>query len=161
MCLTLPRVLITMVGIEKVIPTLGDLEVFLQLLARSATGERMNPYNTIWTGVTPGDGPEEFHVILLDNGRTKVLADEVSRSTLQCIRCGACLNQCPVIVRPAATPTVDLQRSDRRDPDTAAPESRTLAVAAVCVIAVRRVLRGVSGQDQHSGNSDPSETASG
>jgi len=96
MCLTLPRVLITLVGIEKVIPKLEDLEVFLQLLARSATGERMNPYNTIWTGVTPGDGPEEFHVILLDNGRTKVLADEVSRSTLQCIRCGACLNQCPV-----------------------------------------------------------------
>ena len=96
MCLTLPRVLITLVGIEKVIPRLDDLEVFLQLLPRSATGERMNPYNTIWTGVTPGDGPGEFHVILLDNGRTRVLADEVSRSTLHCIRCGACLNQCPV-----------------------------------------------------------------
>ena len=96
MCLTLPRVLITMAGIEKVVPTLQDLEVFLQLLPRSATGERMNPYNTIWTGVTPGDGPEEFHVILLDNGRTKVLADPVSRETLHCIRCAACLNACPV-----------------------------------------------------------------
>ena len=71
MCLTLPQVLITMAGIEKVVPTLQDLEVFLQLLPRSATGERMNPYNTIWTGVTPGDGPQEFHIILLDNGRTK------------------------------------------------------------------------------------------
>ena len=96
MCLTLPRVLITVVGIEKVIPRMQDLEVFLQLLPRSATGERMNPYNTIWHGVSAGDGPQEFHVVLLDNGRTRVLADEQSRSTLQCIRCGACLNQCPV-----------------------------------------------------------------
>jgi L-lactate dehydrogenase complex protein LldF len=56
----------------------------------------MNPYNSIWTGVTKGDGPQEFHVILLDNGRTKVLADEESRSTLHCIRCAACLNACPV-----------------------------------------------------------------
>ncbi len=96
MCVSLPRVLISVVGIEKVIPKFEDLEVFLQLLPRSATGERMNPYNSIWTGVTPGDGPQEFHVILLDNGRTKVLADSVSRETLDCIRCGACLNACPV-----------------------------------------------------------------
>ena len=96
MCVTLPKVLISLVGIEKIVPTFGDLEVFLQLLARSATGERMNPYNSIWTGVTPGDGPEEFHVVLLDNGRTDVLADEESRATLNCIRCGACLNICPV-----------------------------------------------------------------
>jgi len=96
MCVTLPDVLITMFGIEKIIPAFDDLEVFLQLLPRSATGERMNPYNSIWTGVTEGDGPKEFHVILLDNGRTKILADEVSRETLHCIRCAACLNACPV-----------------------------------------------------------------
>ena len=96
MCLTLPRVLITMAGIEKIVPTRQDLEVFLQLLPRSATGERMNPYNSVWTGVVPGDGPQEFHVVLLDNGRTEVLKDEEARSTLACIRCGACLNQCPV-----------------------------------------------------------------
>jgi L-lactate dehydrogenase complex protein LldF len=96
MCVTLPKVLISMVGIEKIVPTFGDLEVFLQLLARSATGERMNPYNSIWTGVTPGDGPEEFHVVLIDNGRTGVLDDAESRATLTCIRCGACLNICPV-----------------------------------------------------------------
>jgi L-lactate dehydrogenase complex protein LldF len=96
MCLTLPRVLITMLGIEKIVPAFQDLEVFLQLLPRSATGERMNPYNTIWTGVTPGDGPEEFHVVLLDNGRTRVLADPEARDTLHCIRCAACLNACPV-----------------------------------------------------------------
>jgi len=96
MCVTLPEVLITLIGIEKVIPTFNDLEVFLQTLPRSATGERMNPYNSLWTGVTPGDGPQAFHIILLDNGRTKLLHDELERETLQCIRCGACLNACPV-----------------------------------------------------------------
>ena len=96
MCVTLPEVLITLVGIEKVIPRWQDLEVFLQTLPRSATGERMNPYNSIWTGVTPGDGPREFHVVLLDNGRTRVLRNERTRETLDCIRCGACLNACPV-----------------------------------------------------------------
>ena len=96
MCLTLPDVLITLVGIEKIIPTFADLEVFLQTLPRSATGERMNPYNSIWTGVTPGDGPQHFHIILLDNGRTRLLADQLERETLQCIRCAACLNACPV-----------------------------------------------------------------
>jgi L-lactate dehydrogenase complex protein LldF len=96
MCVSLPKVLISLVGIEKVIPRFQDLEVFLQLLPRSATGERMNPYNSLWTGVTQSDGPQEFHVILLDNGRTNVLADAESRDTLDCIRCGACLNVCPV-----------------------------------------------------------------
>jgi L-lactate dehydrogenase complex protein LldF len=96
MCLTLPRTLITVAGIDKVVPRFTDLEVFLQTLPRSATGERMNPYNSIWTGVTPGDGPQEFHVVLLDNGRSDVLADKESRQTLQCIRCGACQNACPV-----------------------------------------------------------------
>ena len=70
--------------------------MFVQTLPRSATGERMNPYNSIWTGITPGDGPQEFHVILLDNGRTGVLAQEEGREALDCIRCGACLNACPV-----------------------------------------------------------------
>ncbi|HEX4065357.1 MAG TPA: LutB/LldF family L-lactate oxidation iron-sulfur protein [Acidobacteriaceae bacterium] len=96
MCLTLPDVLISIAGIEKVIPTFQDLEVFLQLLPRSATGERMNPYNSLWTGVHRGDGPQHFHVVLLDNGRTKILADQEARQTLHCIRCAACLNTCPV-----------------------------------------------------------------
>jgi L-lactate dehydrogenase complex protein LldF len=98
-CTTLPRTLITVLGIEKLVPTPEDLEVFLQLLPRSSTGERMNPYTSLWTGVTPGDGPEEFHVVLLDNGRTDVLADEIGRQTLACIRCSACLNVCPVYQR--------------------------------------------------------------
>jgi L-lactate dehydrogenase complex protein LldF len=99
MCLTLPRTLITIMGIEKVLPTFTDLEVFLQLLPRSSTGERMNPYTSMWTGITPGDGPQEFHLVLLDNGRTNVLADEVGRQALHCIRCSACLNICPVYSR--------------------------------------------------------------
>ncbi|HWG17419.1 MAG TPA: 4Fe-4S dicluster domain-containing protein, partial [Acidobacteriaceae bacterium] len=73
-----------------------DLEVFLQLLPRSATGERMNPYNSIWTGVDSKDGPRNFHIVLMDNARTEVLADEEARQTLHCIRCGACQNACPV-----------------------------------------------------------------
>lgn len=96
MCLTLPDALITVAGIEKVIPSFRDLEVFLQLLPRSATGERMNPYNSLWTGVHAGEGPQQFHIVLLDNGRTRILADQEARQTLHCIRCGACLNTCPV-----------------------------------------------------------------
>jgi L-lactate dehydrogenase complex protein LldF len=99
MCLTLPDTLITVMGIEKVIPTWRDLEVFLQLLPRSSTGERMNPYTSMWTGVTPGDGPRNVHLVLLDNGRTATLADQVGRDALHCIRCSACLNVCPVYQR--------------------------------------------------------------
>ncbi|HET7571212.1 MAG TPA: LutB/LldF family L-lactate oxidation iron-sulfur protein [Gaiellaceae bacterium] len=99
MCTTLPPVLVTVVGIEKLVPRFADLEVFLQLLPRSATGERMNPYTSLWTGVADGDGPQELHVVLLDNGRTRVLADEVGRQALRCIRCSACLNVCPVYTR--------------------------------------------------------------
>ena len=73
--------------------------MFLQLLPRSSTGERMNPYTSLWSGVTPGDGPQTFHLVLLDNGRTDVLADEVGRQTLRCIRCSACMNVCPVYER--------------------------------------------------------------
>jgi L-lactate dehydrogenase complex protein LldF len=99
MCTTLPPVLVSVIGIEKLLPRFADLEVFLQLLPRSSTGERMNPYTSLWTGVTPGDGPQELHVVLLDNGRTRVLEDEVGRQALHCIRCSACLNVCPVYSR--------------------------------------------------------------
>jgi L-lactate dehydrogenase complex protein LldF len=99
MCTTLPQVLITLMGIEKVLPEWRDLEVMLQLLPRSSTAERMNPYTSIWTGVRAGDGPQEFHLVLLDAGRTDVLADAVGRQALHCIRCSACLNACPVYSR--------------------------------------------------------------
>ena len=96
MCLTLPKTLITVMGIEKLVPSWRDLEVFLQLLPRSSTGERMNPYTSMWTGATEG---QDFHLVLLDNGRTATLADPRGRSALRCIRCSACLNVCPVYER--------------------------------------------------------------
>jgi iron-sulfur cluster protein len=99
MCTTLADTVISLVGIDKLIPEYGDLEVFLQLLARSATGERMSPYVSSWTGVTAGDGPRHVHVVLLDNGRSSALADPVGRQALRCIRCAACLNVCPVYER--------------------------------------------------------------
>ncbi|HJQ27790.1 MAG TPA: lactate utilization protein B, partial [Rubrobacter sp.] len=99
MCTTLPPVLVTLMGIEKIIPSWRDFEVFMQLLPRSSTAERMNPYTSFWTGVSEGDGPQEFHLVLMDNGRTDVLADEIGRQALGCIRCSACLNVCPVYER--------------------------------------------------------------
>jgi L-lactate dehydrogenase complex protein LldF len=99
MCLTLPDTLITVMGLEKVLPSWADLAVFMQLLPRSSTGERMNPYTSMWTGVTPGDGPQQFHLVLVDNGRTAALADQTGRQVLHCIRCSACLNVCPVYER--------------------------------------------------------------
>ena len=132
MCTTLPEVLVTVMGIEKVLPEWRDLEVFLQLLPRSSTAERMNPYTSLWTGVREGDGPREFHLVLLDNGRTDVLADEVGRQALHCIRCSACLNVCPVYSRTGgAGLRVGLSRADRRDPDAAAARAGRGADAAV------------------------------
>jgi L-lactate dehydrogenase complex protein LldF len=96
MCTTLPTTLVTVMGIEKVVAEWADLEVLLQLLPRSATGERMNPYTSLWTGVRAGDGPSAFHLVLLDAGRTRALADPVGRPALRCIRCSACINVCPV-----------------------------------------------------------------
>ena len=99
MCLTMPETLISVMGIEKLVPKFQDLEVFLQLLPRSSTGERMNPYTSLWSGVTEGDGPQNFHIVLLDNGRTAALSNEIGREALKCIRCSACLNVCPVYER--------------------------------------------------------------
>jgi L-lactate dehydrogenase complex protein LldF len=98
---TCPRVHIALIGIEKVIPRLEDLPVFLKLLARAATGQTLSVYTTLITGPCRAgerDGPEAFHLVLLDNGRSKILATPF-RESLQCIRCGACLNACPVYRR--------------------------------------------------------------
>jgi L-lactate dehydrogenase complex protein LldF len=98
---TCPRVHVAIMGIEKVIPRFSDLPVFLKLLARAATGQTLSVYTTIITGPRqPGemDGPDEFHLVLLDNGRSRILATPF-RESLQCIRCGACLNACPVYRR--------------------------------------------------------------
>jgi L-lactate dehydrogenase complex protein LldF len=96
---SLPRVHVAVMGIEKVIPALQDLDVFLKLLSRSASGQKMCSYVSLLTGVKSSaleEGPDEFHVVMVDNGRIKMLADEHLRESLYCIRCGACLNVCPV-----------------------------------------------------------------
>jgi L-lactate dehydrogenase complex protein LldF len=153
MCLTLPRTLITVMGIEKVVPRWADLGVFLQLLPRSSTGERMNPYTSLWTGVTPGDGPQEFHLVLLDNGRTAVLADEVGREALHCIRCSACLNVCPVYERTGGhaygsvypgpigavlSPQLTGSAGQAQDPNASLPYASTLCGACydACPVAI-------------------------
>ena len=151
MCTTLPPVLDDRArDREARAVASGDLEVFLQLLPRSSTGERMNPYTSLWTGVTPGDGPQEFHVVLLDNGRTRVLADEVGRQALHCIRCSACLNVCPVYARTGGHaygsvypgPIGAILTPQLRGVENA----KSLPYAS---IAVRRLLRGLPGQDRH------------
>lgn len=94
-----PKTHIAIVGIEKVLPSINDLALFWPLLATFGTGQRITSYNSIISGPRqPGenDGPEEMYVILLDNGRTNILANEKARESLYCIRCGACLNACPV-----------------------------------------------------------------
>jgi L-lactate dehydrogenase complex protein LldF len=95
----LPKVLISLLGIEKILPRMEDLALFLPLLAVSGTGQALTCYNSLYGGPRqPGesDGPEEYHVVLLDNRRTELLADAEQRDALHCIRCGACLNVCPI-----------------------------------------------------------------
>lgn len=98
LCTTSPRVHVALVGIEKIIPRFEDLAVFLRLLGRSGTGQKLTVYTSLLTGPRRAgeDGPDEMHVVLVDNGRTAALADEKMREALYCIRCGACLNACPV-----------------------------------------------------------------
>lgn len=96
---TLPRIHLALMGIEKVIPSFDDLAIFLKILARSATGQKMSSYVSFITGPRrrgETDGAEEFHLVILDNGRSRILADEEMRESLYCLRCGACLNVCPV-----------------------------------------------------------------
>ena len=102
MVTSLPRIHVALMGVEKVIPSMTDLMVFLAILARSATGQKLSSYTTLVRGPRRAgelEGPEEFHLILLDNGRTDVLSDRVGRQALRCIRCSACLNVCPVYER--------------------------------------------------------------
>jgi L-lactate dehydrogenase complex protein LldF len=95
----LPKVMVTLMGIEKIVPRLEDLALFLPMLATAGAGQALTGYNSFYGGPRqPGepDGPQEFHVVLLDNGRTRLLADAEQRDALHCIRCGACLNVCPI-----------------------------------------------------------------
>jgi L-lactate dehydrogenase complex protein LldF len=150
MCLTLPQTLISVTGIEKIVPTTADLEVMLQLLPRSSTGERMNPYTSMWTGVTPGDGPQEVHVVLVDNGRSAALADTAGRGVLRCIRCAACMHTCPIYERvgghaygsvypgPIGSVLTPQLRGLSSDIDRSLPYASTLcgACAEVCPVKI-------------------------
>ncbi|HEY6763049.1 MAG TPA: LutB/LldF family L-lactate oxidation iron-sulfur protein [Baekduia sp.] len=170
MCTTLPDTLITVMGIEKVLPRLEDLGVMLRLLPRSSTGERMNPYTSLWTGVRDDDGPRDFHLVLLDAGRTDVLADEVGRQALHCIRCSACLNVCPVYERTGGHAYGDTypgpigailapQLHGMSGPTTTLPWASSLcgACADVCPVGIDIPgvlihLRGRVVEDARSGN---------
>ena len=102
LCTSAPRIHVGITGMEKVIPSMQDLAVFLRLLPRSATGQRITSYVSMVTGPRRDDdedGPEEFHLVIVDNGRSNLLRDPALRESLYCIRCGACLNVCPVYQR--------------------------------------------------------------
>jgi L-lactate dehydrogenase complex protein LldF len=99
MCTSLPRIHMALMGMEKVVPALEDMAVMLRLLPRAATGQRITSYTTFVSGPRRSreeDGPDEFHLVIMDNGRSKLLANPELRESLYCIRCGACLNTCPV-----------------------------------------------------------------
>ncbi|REF00217.1 lactate utilization protein B [Thermomonospora umbrina] len=158
MCVTLPRTLICLIGIEQVVATWEDMEVLLQLLPRASTGERMTPYVNTWTGVSPADGPRDLHVVLLDNGRTAALADEVGRAALRCIRCSACLPVCPVYERtgghaygaggsvlsgPIGAVWTPLTRGVERAAEASLPYASTLCGACADVCPVKIDLPGI------------------
>ena len=150
MCTTLPQVLVTVMGIEKLVPAFADLEIFLQLLPRSSTGERMNPYTSLWTGVTSGDGPQELHIVLLDAGRTRS-AGRRGRAR------GAALHSLQRVPQRVsglhahgwACVRLRVSGADRRDPHAAAARHRARSVVAVRVEPLRRLLRGLPGEDRH------------
>ena len=152
MCLTLPETLISVVGIEKVIGRFSDLKVFFQLLARSATGERMSPYTSVWNGVTAGDGPSQFHLVLLDNGRSASLADRVGRQALRCIRSRRASMSARSTNASVDTPTARFTR-DRwcrhRAPAERGRHRPGGGCAALCLHAVRRLLRGLPRPHRH------------
>ncbi len=164
---TCPRVHVALVGIEKVIPRLADLPVFLKLLARGATGQTLSVYTTLLTGPRrPGerDGPEEFHLVLLDNGRTRILASPF-RESLQCIRCGACLNACPVYRRigghayggvysgPIGSILTPLYDSVADNPDLPHASSLCGACQAACPVKINipHMLIGLRELQHHQG----------
>jgi L-lactate dehydrogenase complex protein LldF len=147
---TCPRIHVALVGMEKVLPRLEHLPVFLKLLARAATGQTLSVYTTLITGPRRDgevDGPQEFHLILLDNGRSKILATPF-RESLQCIRCGACLNACPVYRRigghayggvyagPIGSILTPLYDSVRANPDLPHASSLCGACQAVCPVRI-------------------------
>ena len=156
MCTSMPKVHVAISGMEKVVPSIEDLGLFLRLLIRSATGQMLSSYVTTVTGPRKDDeedGPEEFHLVIVDNGRSRILADPDLRESLYCLRCGACLNACPVYRKGRrARLRMGLSRTDRRrrHPDADRPLRRQRP--ALRLHALRRMQGGVPGQDRHPQN---------
>jgi L-lactate dehydrogenase complex protein LldF len=165
---TCPRVHVALMGMEKVIPRWQDLPVFLKLLARAATGQTLSVYTTVITGPRRAgeqDGPEEFHLVLLDNGRSRVLATPF-RESLQCIRCGACLNACPVYRRigghayggvysgPIGSILTPLYDSVADNPDLPHASSLCGACVAACPVRINipHMLIGLREMQHHQGS---------
>ena len=149
-----PKIHIAIAGIEKLIPRAQDLAVFLNLLGRSATGQPLTSYTSFLSGPRRTgeiDGPDEFYLLLLDNGRTKLLQDPEKRQSLYCIRCGACLNHCPVYRKIGGHnyPWV-YSGPDRRNHYSAVSRRDRRHLAALCVQPVRRVRRSLPGKDRDS-----------
>ena len=152
MATSAPRIHVAAMGMEKVVPSIADLSTFLRILIRSATGQRISSYVTMVNGPRrhdDEDGPEEFHLVIIDNNRSKLLADPALREALYCIRCGACMNSCPVYRKGGwaqlrlGVPGADRGR-DHAGPDrTGRGEGPPL-----CINVVRRLPGGVSGQDR-------------
>ena len=144
-------------GIEKVVAEWRDLGVLLRLLPRSATGERMNPYTSLWSGVRAGDGPSAFHLVLLDAGRTRALADPEGRPALRCIRCSACVNVCPVYRQTGghAYPTVYAGPIGAILQPQLAGRARPCGLAAVRLQPLRRLRRRLPGRDRHPADPRP------
>ena len=159
LCTSAPRIHVGITGMEKVIPSLRDLAVFLRLLPRSATGQRISSYVSMVTGprrASDEDGPEEFHLVLVDNGRSTMLADPELREALYCIRCGACLNICPVYKK-GGRPRL---RLGIPWPNRSSGFSISGRIEAGCGVApgfqfVRGLPGGVSGKNQHPQDAAP------
>jgi L-lactate dehydrogenase complex protein LldF len=158
MCTTVPKVHIAITGIEKVVEKLEHVAPLFSILTRSATGQAVSTYFNMISGPRRGDdrdGPEEVHLVLLDNGRSQAYADEQLRKTLQCIRCGACMNHCPV--HPHRRPRLrhHLPRPHRQDRLAPHDGPRADPPAAHRLQPVRRLRRSLPGEDPHPRTADP------
>ena len=177
MCTTVPKVHIAITGIEKVVETFEHVRPLFSMLTRSATGQAVSTYFNMISGPAPGgekDGPEEVHLVLLDNGRSQAYADEQLRKTLQCIRCGACMNHCPVYPHRRPRLRHHLPRPHRQDrlaahdgPRADPPAAHRLQLCAACgevcpvKIPIPELLIRLRGEAQSAPHANPAMVGQG